>query len=301
VAISRLLGLGLDLAEMAEAAGVPAGIVEGIRSATEQLVGRRPWPEYLEQLRQGVKDWGSWKAGRVVAPPRAIVPGTLPLAPQTLEDPRLIRKVGRGSTEAPMVSDEIAGQIRGNLLRFAKNWCSGGLAAGMRRRLIPIDLAAVIAILAHTKDHPNADGSTPTAWIKLLWDDLCERGYIDRPWDHHRFKAARDFLSRMGWIAWRDENYVVGQEIDGEYRKGQAAKWEATDYLRSIVEDEKDEAVEVGGDEVREEGKGEGHIYGHNNIRFDPLTIPEYLRGEVRHWKSPQFAGCVGQTTRKAA
>ena len=80
----------------------------------------------------------------------------------------------------------------------------------------------------------------------MLWEDLHERGYIDRPWDHHRYKAARDFLSRMGWIAWQDENYVVGQEIDGEYRKGQAAKWEATDYLRSLVEDEKDEE-EVGG------------------------------------------------------
>ena len=197
-----------------------------------------------------------------------------------------------------MVSDEIAGQIRGNLLRFAKNWCNGGLAAGMRRRLIPIELAAVIAILAHTKDHPNKDGSTPTAWIKLLWDDLHERGYIDRPWDHHRFKAARDFLSRMGWLAWRDENYVVGREIDGEYRKGQAAKWEATDYLRSLVEDE----VEEDGDELSGmKGEERRHIYGHNTIRFEPLTIPEYLKDEIQYWKSPRFAGWVGQSIRMVA
>jgi hypothetical protein len=296
VHISRLQRLGLDLAEMAGAAGVPIEIVEKIRSASEHLAGCRSRPEHLEQLRQGVKDWARWKAGRVAMP--AIVLDFLPFAQEKAEGRRPTLKRARGSTEAPMVSDEIAGQIRGGLMRFVKNWCNGGLAAAMRRRLIPVDLAAVIAILAHTKDHPNADGSTPTAWIKMLWDDLHERGYIDRPWDHHRFKAARDFLSRMGWIAWRDENYVVGQEIDGEYRKGQAAKWEATAYLRSIVEDE---VGEVGGDEVREEGKGEGHIYGHDTIRFDPLTIPEYLRSEVRHWKSPQFAGCVGQTTRKAA
>ena len=58
-------------------------------------------------------------------------------------------------------------------------------------------------ILAHTKDHPNRDGSTPTAWIKLLWEDLKGRGYTDRPWDHHVYKAARDFLSGMGWLVWQ--------------------------------------------------------------------------------------------------
>lgn len=28
--------------------------------------------------------------------------------------------------------------------------------------------------------------------------------------------------------------------------------------------------------------KGERHIYGHNTIRFDPMTIPEYLRDEIQ-------------------
>ena len=105
----------------------------------------------------------------------------------------------------------------------------------------------------------------------------------------------------MGWLVWRDENYVVGQEIDGEYRKGQAAKWEATDYLRSLVEDEVDEVEGVNRDEVREEEKGKGHIYGHNTIHFETLTVPEYLLDEIPYWKSPQFAGYVGQTTRIAA
>ena len=299
VHISRLQRLGLDLAEMAEAAGVPSEIVEQIHTASEHLAGCRSRPEHLEQLRQGLKDWARWKAGLVEVP--ETIPHILPFGPVQSGDRRPTSKRARGSTEAPMVSDEIAGQIRGGLMRFAKNWCNGGLAAAMRRRLIPVDLAAVIAILAHTKDHPNADGSTPTAWIKLLWDDLHERGYIDRPWDHHRYKAAREFLSRMGWIAWRDEDYMVGQEIDGEYRKGQAAKWEATDYLRSLVEDDVEEVGEDRGEGLSEGGKGEGHIYGHNPIHLDPTTIPEYLRGEVRHWKSPRFAGCVGQTARSAA
>ena len=79
---------------------------------------------------------------------------------------------------------------------------------------------------------------------------------------------------------------------------GQAARWEATDYLRSLVEDE---VEEVEGDELSGGEKGGGHIYGHNTIRFGPLTIPEYLRDEIRYWRSPQFAGYVGQMTRKAA
>jgi hypothetical protein len=227
-----------------------------------------------------------------------IDPETLHYEPEKAIDRRANRKRVRGSTEAPMVSDEIARQIRGKLMRFAKNWCNGGLAAGMRRRVIPVDVATLIALLAHTKDHPNADGSTPTAWMKLLWDDLYEREYIDRPWDHHRYKAARDFLSKMGWIIWKDENYVVGEEINGEFRKGQAAKWEATDYLRSLVEDE---VEEVDGDEVSEGGEGEEHIYGHNIIHLARMTIPEYLKDEIRQSKTPQFAGYVGQTTQRAA
>src|SRR5438094_9109112 len=63
--ISRLQRLGLDLAAMAGSAGVPIEIVEEIRSAAEHLAGRRPRPEHLEQLRQGVKDWARWKAGPV--------------------------------------------------------------------------------------------------------------------------------------------------------------------------------------------------------------------------------------------
>jgi hypothetical protein len=102
----------------------------------------------------------------------------------------------------------------------------------------------------------------------------------------------------MGWLAWRDENYVVGREIDGEYRKGQAAKWEATDYLRSLVEDG---VEEVRGEELSEEEKGEGHIYGQSTIRFQPSTIPEYLRDEIQYWRSPIFVGYVGQMTRTAA
>jgi hypothetical protein len=42
--------------------------VEKIRSASEHLAGCRSRPEHLEQLRQGVKEWARWKAGRVEIP-----------------------------------------------------------------------------------------------------------------------------------------------------------------------------------------------------------------------------------------
>jgi hypothetical protein len=55
--VARLERLGLDLAKMAGAAGVPIEIVGRIRSAAEHLTGCRSRPEHLEKLRQGVKDW----------------------------------------------------------------------------------------------------------------------------------------------------------------------------------------------------------------------------------------------------
>jgi hypothetical protein len=90
----------------------------------------------------------------------------------------------------------------------------------------------------------------------------------------------------------------IGQEDNGEYRKGQACRWEATDYLRSIAEVDEEEVVEGA---IPMEGRGEEHIYGHNTIRFNPDTIPDYLRDEVQYWESPHFAGYVGQMTSQAA
>ena len=289
VYLPELRRLGFDLADEAEARGVPAEIVERIRAASEPLQ-REPWPEHLKRLREAVKGLERWKRGRSAAP--TPIPDTLPLAPVGAP------KKARGSTEAPTVSDEIAGLIRGRLLRFVKNWCNSGLRSGKGRKASPLDVAVLIAILAHTKDHPNRDGSTPTAWIKTLWEDLKERGYTDRAWDHHNYKAARDFLSRMGWLVWQDEDYVVGQEVNGVYRKGKAAKWEATEYLRSIAEVKEDKA---GAGDDREEEREEGHIYGQQFDDFETLSFLAHLRDESGLWKAPQFAGYAEQPTRKVA
>ncbi|QDV37563.1 hypothetical protein ElP_55030 [Tautonia plasticadhaerens] len=299
VHVSRLRRLGFDLADEAEALGVPAEVVERIRSASEPLQ-KRTCPEHLERLREAVKGLECWKRGQSTDP--TTIPVTLPLAVAGAEGRQVgdgePSKKARGSTEAPTVSDEIAGLIRTTLLRFAKNWANSGFRSGKGRRVVPMDIATLIAVVAHTKDHPNRDGSTPTVWIMRLWKDLKERGYTDRAWDHHNYKAARDFLSRMGWLVWHDENYVVGQEVNGVFRKGQAAKWEATGYLRSIAEVEE----EVGTGEDREEvEREEGHIYGQH--LEDPATLGfiQRLRDESGHWKTPQFAGYAGQTTRIAA
>ena len=312
VHIDRLFGLALALADEAEAAGVPSEIVERIRMTSEQrtvryLEGRSvnssAEPLYhvnLEKLKEAVKALREWKATQVSEP--ATIPVTLPMVPVDAEVQRVrsgvTRKKVRGSMEAPPVSDEIARLIRGKLLRFVKNWLDSDLQAGKGNRLVHADVVALlIAILAHTKDHPNRDGSTPTAWIKLLWEDLKARGYTVRPWDHHVYKAARDFLSRMGWLIWHDEDYVIGREVNGEYQKGQAAKWEATDYLRSIASVDEEKVEEnTQGEERKEE-----HIYGHNTLRFSAQTIVAYLRGEAQHWKTPQFAGYLGQMKSQAA
>ena len=310
VTVEQLLELGFALADEAEAHGAPGDMVTAIRSSyTECLVRRfgsgssdvpKHWSVDLVKLGQAVNRLRSWAESRNTGPV------TIPIGITVVDKPESVaaiqvapakKKRSVGSTEVPF-DERLAAQIKGRLLRFAKNWLPEGSRIG-NRLVHAEDIATLIAILAHTKDHPNKDGSTPTAWIKCLWEYLKEEGYTKRPWEHHRYKAARDFLSRQGWLVWNDPNYVIGREVGGVIQKGQAAKWDATEYLRSIAKVE--EVVVEGEGSLEEERREEEHIYGHNTLRLSPETLEYDYSDCFPPWKSPLFGGFVGQSRRLAA
>jgi hypothetical protein len=101
-----------------------------------------------------------------------------------------------------------------------------------RQAVMVEDVAIALMIGEFFTNHMEANGAMPTArWLKM-WTALYESGDINRGWDHHRFKAIRDYLSSVGLIEWQDNAYVLGwRDGQGDYHKGQSAKWKFSQVL----------------------------------------------------------------------
>ncbi len=78
----------------------------------------------------------------------------------------------------------------------------------------------------------NSDGSNPYRRHLEFISALHEDGTFESGWNHHRYKAVRDYLSQIGGIEWVDHTYHPGKS--GE--KGQACKWGLDVMLRHEIE-----------------------------------------------------------------
>lgn len=67
-------------------------------------------------------------------------------------------------------------------------------------------------------------------------DGSVQHGDVDRPWNHHRWKAIRDFLSKQGHIDWIDNRYCYGEIVDGEFVRGIACKFSITDEFADSLD-----------------------------------------------------------------
>jgi hypothetical protein len=103
-------------------------------------------------------------------------------------------------------------------------------------------------LLRFFTNNMNADGSLPYKRFRLMWQALFEVGDIDRQFDDCRFAAVRDYLSGLGLLDWRNPKYEVGWfDEGGKYRKGKAAKWQASEMLMELL-DWESESAETGDD-----------------------------------------------------
>jgi hypothetical protein len=66
--------------------------------------------------------------------------------------------------------------------------------------------------------------------VGRLWEEVHLSGDFLRPWNHHRFKAIRDLLSKHGHIDWVDFRFQNLPE-----RKGRCCRWQISFELRSIL------------------------------------------------------------------
>jgi hypothetical protein len=109
--------------------------------------------------------------------------------------------------------------------RFFTEARKGKPLHGRKHLVTETDFAQFIVLLRFFTNNANPDGSLPKDRAEELWTALYEAGDFTRPWNHHRWKAIRDWMSAMGWIDWLDHRYQIGTGRGD----GQACKWRLHD------------------------------------------------------------------------
>jgi hypothetical protein len=104
--------------------------------------------------------------------------------------------------------DDLAGL--GRFEQLAGQYLGGQTIRAGRHVATSRDFAIAFLLLRFFKNNPNQDGSLPTARVAGLWRALYEAGDVDRPWNHHRWKAIRDAMSAQGLLDWQDQRYQPG-------------------------------------------------------------------------------------------
>jgi hypothetical protein len=141
----------------------------------------------------------------------------------------LAEKEARVGTAEKVVAGSISGKNIGqrelDLMpaweRFFKQARKNKPLRGDRWTVTETDFAQAIVLLRFFTANCNPDGSLPQRRVQELWTALYETGDFTRPWNHHRWKAIRDWLSEMGRLDWQDHRYQIGTGRSD----GQACKW----------------------------------------------------------------------------
>jgi len=126
-------------------------------------------------------------------------------------------------------------KLASSLLR---QWTGGSSFKADRWTVTATDMAQFFALMLCIK--PKLDDSLPVRAVGRLWEEVYLAGDFERPWNHHRFKAIRDLLSRHGHIDWVDFRFQNLPE-----RKGRCCRWRISFMLRSLLSSLMGEATVV--------------------------------------------------------
>jgi len=151
-------------------------------------------------------------------------------------DPEIIKpaRTGRkptGSFDCRVVRQDTLDMMP-ELEKFAscllRQWTGSDSFKAGRWTVTATDMAQFFALMLCIK--PKPDDSLPVRAVGRLWEEVYKAGDFERPWNHHRFKAIRDLLSRHGHIDWVDFRFQYVPE-----RKGRCCRWQVGFELRSVL------------------------------------------------------------------
>jgi hypothetical protein len=146
------------------------------------------------------------------------------------------KKIVAGSVTGKFVTDEELACIPKYEALYRQ--VTGGKNLKARKFAVTAhDFAIALVLLRYFKDNGNPDDSLPTRRVGKLWTALYRaEDAVVRPWNHHRWKAIRDFLSEQGHIDWTDNRYSYGEIVKGEYVRGIACKFTITDDFADTLD-----------------------------------------------------------------
>jgi hypothetical protein len=221
----------------------PGGKVESVKYGTFAKVPRMA-EERFEELSAttvlGVKEPLPAHSGPVVKPARP--------------------KYGAGSWDTRFVTDEEVAAIPA----YEAYYRNLGLELRDRRYVVSAnDFAVFCVLLRWFTANPVKSGkrkdTLPVRKVQGLWTSLYEARTAERPFNCHRFKVIRDFLSRNGHIDWIDHHYrwTARDAQGGVETDGVACKWALTAHFVSVL----DRVAQFGGGDfvvIQEFQKGTG-------------------------------------------
>lgn len=136
-----------------------------------------------------------------------------------------------------IVEEELR-EIDGHYRAVAESLLDSHLLETSGRTKVTVeDVAIWLMLIKFFTENMNRDGSLPVERWREMWRALFQAGDINRSFCCQRFGIVRDYLSSLGLIAWQDESYRLGYiNENGEYRKGKACKWKASDELMAMLQ-----------------------------------------------------------------
>ena len=154
-----------------------------------------------------------------------------------------------GSISGKVISDEEIGKVNGHYRHVAETILEvHALETAGKTVAIVEDVAIFLLLLKFFTEHMNQDGSLPAKRWRNMWKALFEAGDVSRAFCPQRFKAIRDHLSSLQLLDWKDETYQIGwYDEDGEYHKGLACKWQASEQLIGMLEEPVEQALDNDG------------------------------------------------------
>lgn len=156
-------------------------------------------------------------------------------------------KGGSGSWDGRFVSDEEVAAIPA-YEQFYRNM---GVELRDKRYIVSHnDFAVFCVLLRWFTARPVKTGkkkdTLPVRKAAGLWNSLYEAGTAERPFNCHRFKVIRDYLSRNKHIDWIDHHYqwTERDEAGQVVTEGVACKWRLTGHFNELL----DRVCQTGGE-----------------------------------------------------
>lgn len=140
------------------------------------------------------------------------------------------RKIVAGSVSGKAISNDDLEQMP-MYMEKAERLLAGEVLKGDRWAVTLEDIGQFLVLALHFRENPGPGGSISVRQFGKLWSSLVEAGDFKRPFNHHRFKAIRDWLSGLGYIQWDEHRYIVPIEAGEVKVTGKACIWRITAEL----------------------------------------------------------------------